>query len=275
MEQKQRKILSIGAHPDDADTSPSGLLLKLKDAGWDIRLLSITDGSAGTYRTELPRSEVALKRRSEAAASGRLLGCRYDVLDQPDGQLMPTLENREMLIRYIRSYKPDVIVTNRPNDYHADHRNTALLVQDASFLLTVPKICQDTPYLEHTPTILFWSDDFKLPYPFRSDIVVPIRAERIEQLTQLASCHECQYFDWMYWPDHLEKISWSREEQVADLKARFTRGAERRREAMDAYLVERYGKEQAAAIDYVSCFEISEYGEDPTEEFLSIVEKPE
>ena len=58
------RILSIGAHPDDADTSPSGLLLKLRDAGWEIRLLSLTDGSAGTYRTDIPREELALTRRA-------------------------------------------------------------------------------------------------------------------------------------------------------------------------------------------------------------------
>lgn len=275
MEQKTRRILSIGAHPDDADTSPSGLLLKLRDAGWEIRLLSLTDGSAGTFRTELPREEIALQRRAEAAASGRIFGGRYDVLFEPDGQLMPTLENREALIRYIRRFRPDVILTNRPNDYHADHRNTALLVQDASFLLTVPKICQDTPYLEHTPVILFWDDGFQRPYPFRRDIVVPLKRERREQLTEIASCHECQYFDWLYWPDHLEKLSWSREEQVRDLHARFMRNAERLRAEMEEYLVKKYGPEQAAGIPFVQCFEISEYGEAPSEEFLSLIEKPE
>ena len=137
---KEKRILSIGAHPDDADTYCGGLLSKLRDKGWQVRLLSVTDGSAGTYHAEVTREELKLQRRSEAAASGRLLGGRYDVLDYPDGQLQVTLEAREHLIRYIRTFAPDVILTNRTNDYHADHRNVSLLVQDASFLLTVPKI---------------------------------------------------------------------------------------------------------------------------------------
>ena len=71
---KEKRILSIGAHPDDADTYCGGLLSKLRDKGWQVRLLSVTDGSAGTYHAEVTREELKLQRRSEAAASGRLLG---------------------------------------------------------------------------------------------------------------------------------------------------------------------------------------------------------
>lgn len=273
--EKQMRILSIGAHPDDADTSAAGLLQKLHSAGWQIRLLSLTDGSAGTYRMELPREALARTRRDEAAASGALLGARYDVLDSPDGQLMPTLENREALIRYIRRFRPDVIVTNRPNDYHADHRSTSLLVQDASFLLTVPRICADTPCLEHAPLILFWSDSFQTPYPHRADILSPMSEAQVEMLTRIASCHACQYFDWLYWPDSTEKCAWPREKQIADLHARFLRSTSAIRDAHEAELVAKYGAEAAASIRYIECFEISEYGGNPTEQFLRIAESPE
>ena len=53
------RILVIGAHPDDADTSCAGLLSKLIDAGWEAKLISVTDGGAGTYRTDLSREELA------------------------------------------------------------------------------------------------------------------------------------------------------------------------------------------------------------------------
>ena len=53
MSERKMRVLSIGAHPDDADTSAGGLLNKLKRKGWEIRLLSVTDGSAGTYHLEL------------------------------------------------------------------------------------------------------------------------------------------------------------------------------------------------------------------------------
>ena len=264
--EKQFKLLSIGAHPDDADTSCGGMLSKLHDAGWDIRLLSVTDGSAGTYR-DTCEEELKLQRRSEAAASGRLIGARYDVMDYPDGRLEVTLAAREHLIRYIRRYRPDVIITNRPNDYHADHRNVALLVQDASFLLTVPHICADEPYMEHTPAILFWRDGFQKPYPHQPDILVPISEARVDLEVKMACCHECQYFDWMYWPDHTEKIGWTREEQIADLSARFHRIAKNKREKYDAIINEKFGAD-ASRVTTVDVFEISEYSGEIPEEFM-------
>ena len=87
MEERKMKVLSIGAHPDDADTSAGGLLVKLRDKGWEVRLLSVTDGSAGTYDKAKGGQPLALRRRSEAAASGRRLGGRYDGLSHPDGRL--------------------------------------------------------------------------------------------------------------------------------------------------------------------------------------------
>lgn len=273
--EKQYRILSIGAHPDDADTSAGGLLMKLRDAGWEVRLLSLTDGSAGTYDLAVTRAELAKRRRAEAAASGRLLGGRYDVMDNEDGRLMPTLDLREELIRYIRRFAPDVILTNRPNDYHADHRNTSLLVQDASFLLTVPRVCDDTKYLAHTPAILFWGDGFRKPYPFSRDIIVPVSSARVDELARIASCHECQYFDWMYWPDHTEKIAWPRDKQIADLAARYHRGMAAIRDEMEGALIEKYGAAAAASVTHLECFEISEYGEAPCAEFLKIAEAAE
>lgn len=272
---KEKRILSIGAHPDDADTYCGGLLSKLRDKGWQVRLLSVTDGSAGTYHAEVTREELKLQRRSEAAASGKLLGGRYDVLDYPDGQLQVTLEAREHLIRYIRTFAPDVILTNRTNDYHADHRNVSLLVQDASFLLTVPKICPDTPYLEDTPAILFWGDDFMKPYPHQPDIIVPLADERMDLKVKLASCHECQYFDWMYWPHHTERIDWPREKQVAMLSERYHAGSQAEADRLRGKLTELYGVESAAKIRNVETYEISEYSGPIDEEFLTIAKSVE
>ena len=271
MSERKLRVLSIGAHPDDADTSAGGLLAKLRDKGWEIRLLSVTDGSAGTYRKELGGQPLNLIRRAEAAASGRLLGGRYDVLDHPDGRLEVTLDIREELIRYIRRFSPDLILTNRPNDYHADHRNTAQLVQDASFLLTVPCICADTPYMEHMPVVLYWHDSFKKPYPCQPDIIVPID-DTLEELVQMACCHESQYFDWMYWPDHTERIDWPKEQKIAHLRDRFDRLFADHRRQYDSQVRAKFGAE-ADRIGHVEVYEISEYGEEPSQAFMDMLER--
>ena len=271
MSERKMRVLSIGAHPDDADTSAGGLLNKLKRKGWEIRLLSVTDGSAGTYHLELAGQELCLMRRAEAAASGARLGARYDVLDHPDGRLEVTLAIREELIRYIRRFKPDLIITNRLNDYHADHRNTAQLVQDASFLLTVPAICSDVPAMEHMPVVLYWHDSFKKPYPCQPDVVVPID-DTLEDIVQHAACHVCQYFDWMYWPDNTELIDWPRDKQIERLRQRYDRLFAKYRVEYDEQVRAKFGAD-ADKIGHVEVYEISEYGEEPSQEFLDILER--
>jgi hypothetical protein len=146
-------------------------------------------------------------------------------------------------------------------------------VQDASFLLTVPHICADVPYLTETPTILYWGDGFARPQPFHVDLIVPLTENDVRRNVTLACCHESQYFDWMYWPDHMEKISWPREKQIKDLGDRFLRSAQSARSRVEGRLAEKYGWETAAKIGYVELFEISEYGAAPSEELLSVIER--
>ena len=113
---------------------------------------------------------------AEAQAAADVIGIEYDLLDNHDGELMPTLENRYKIIRTIREFRPDLIMTHRPNDYHPDHRYTSTLVQDAAYMVTVPNICSLTPHLERNPVIVYLSDGFMKPYPFTPDVVVGIDA---------------------------------------------------------------------------------------------------
>lgn len=272
MKEKKYRVLSIGAHPDDADTSAGGLLFKLYHQGWEVRLLSVTDGSAGMYDTARCGKALAEIRAKEAAKSGSLLGGRYDVWDIPDGHLTASLENRERMIRYIREFKPDLILTNRPGDYHPDHRNTALLVADASYLLTVPYICRDAAPMEIMPVILYWSDDFQRPYPCKPDVIVPIDGFEEKRL-QLACCHECQYFDWMYWPDRMEKRDWPREKQIQDLRERYLAWAHGDRESLFAEMERRFGPDEAAKIKSVEYYEICEFGEPLTDQLRAVLEQ--
>lgn len=272
MEEKRYKVLSIGAHPDDADTSASGLLYKLVDKGWEARLLSVTDGSAGMYDLSRCGAPLAAIRKAEAKKSGALIGATYDVWDLPDARLEATLENRERMIRYIREFQPDLILTNRPGDYHPDHRNTAILVADASYLLTVPSICSDVPAMKHMPVILYWGDDFKRPYPMQADVIVPIDGYQ-EGRVEMACCHRCQYFDWMYWPDRMDRKEWPWEQQVDALRQRFFQGDRDARKQVEEVLVKKWGPEKAAKIQAVELYEICEFGESLEADLRRILEE--
>ncbi len=271
MRETPYKILSIGAHPDDADTSAGGLLLKLHRQGWQVRMLSLTDGSAGMYDAARCGMELAEIRRAEAQKSGCLLEGRYDVWDIPDGHLTASLEYRQRLIRYIREFQPDVIVTNRPGDYHPDHRNTAVLVADASYLLTIPYVCSDTPSMDFVPVILYWSDGFQRPYPCKPDVIVPFDGLEEERL-QLACCHESQYFDWMYWPDRMEHRHWPRQQQIQELRERYLRRAKKDRAEVGEELLRRFGSEAAVRIQAVEYYEICEFGSALPDELRAVME---
>src|SRR5215469_4853 len=137
------RIISFGAHPDDCDLGAGGLAAKYAARGDKVKFVSLTNGDAGHQSQH--GDELAKRRRAEAQEAGRRIGIEYEVLDNPDGKLLPTLEVREQVIREIRQWKADIVIAPRPNDYHPDHRYTGVLVQDASYMVIVLSLVEDAP----------------------------------------------------------------------------------------------------------------------------------
>src|SRR4051794_37275363 len=194
MPEEPLRLLILGAHPDDAAYAAGGTAALYRTAGHVVKMVSLTNGAAGHHLN--PGPETARRRRAEAAAAGAVIGATYDVLDTPDGTLMPTLENRAQVIRLIRSFRPDLVLTHRPNDYHPDHRYTSQLVQDAAYLVTVPAVVPDAPHLSRDPVIAYLPDDFQKPYPFQPAVVVDVGGV-IEQIARMLHCHESQFYEWL------------------------------------------------------------------------------
>ena len=84
------------------------------------------------------------------------MGIETEVLDIHDGELEPTLENRKKITQLIRQWRADVVFTHHAFGYHPDHRYTSVLVQDSSFMVTVPFFCPDTPHLQRNPVFLYY-----------------------------------------------------------------------------------------------------------------------
>jgi LmbE family N-acetylglucosaminyl deacetylase len=251
------RILVLGAHPDDADIKVGGTSALWRDAGHVVKLVSVTDGGAG-HQT-LRRPALVERRRAEAKAAGAVIGAAYDVLDLPDGGLLPTLEARHQIIWLIRAFGPDLIVTHRPTDYHPDHRYTAQLVGDAAYMVTVPAVCPDTPHLERNPVIVYVSDTFKKPYPFQPDVVVDI-GPSVERVIDMLHRHVSQFYEWLpFNAGYLEQVPAGDAERRAWLGERIR---QRIRPLADRYreqLVRTYG-ERGRQVEYVEAFEVSEYG---------------
>ena len=107
------RLLIFGAHPDDAEFHAGGLAVGYREAGHVVRMVSVTDGRAG--HQEKHAAELVEIRRAEAAESAAVIGAESVVWDFPDGSLEPTLEVRARVIREIRTFAPDLVVTHRPN----------------------------------------------------------------------------------------------------------------------------------------------------------------
>jgi len=155
------RVIMIGAHPDDCDQDGGGTAILFAKMGYAVKFVSVTNGDAG-HQTE--RGDALAKRRfAEAQEAGKRFGVTYDVLDNHDGQLLPTLEVRLQIIKKIREWNADIVIAPRPNDYHPDHRYTGVLVQDAAYMVAVPDVAPETPALKKNPVFLYYQDFFSTP----------------------------------------------------------------------------------------------------------------
>jgi N-acetylglucosamine malate deacetylase 1 len=135
---KQVDVLAVFSHPDDAELSVSGTLLKLKSLGYRTGVLDMTRGEMGTRGTV----EIRAKESLEAARILRL-DMRLN-LDQPDGHVWPTEEARTALVRVLRQHQPKVLLTSHWDDPHPDHANTSRLVRQSARLATMTKYDEES-----------------------------------------------------------------------------------------------------------------------------------
>ena len=143
------RVIAFGAHPDDCDIRASGTAALFAAAGHAVKFVSVTNGDVG-HQT-LHGSALAQRRLAEAKESARRLGIEYEVLNNHDGELLPTLEVRKQVIRQIRQWNADIVLAPRPNDYHPDHRYTGVLVQDAAYMVVVPHMVPEAPATSQEP----------------------------------------------------------------------------------------------------------------------------
>ena len=131
--QTELDVLAVFSHPDDAELSVSGTLLKLKSQGYRTGVLDMTRGEMGTRGTPETRAQ-------EAAEAARIL--KLDVrlnLGRPDGHIWPTEEARTAVVRVLRLHAPKVLLTTHWDDPHPDHANTCHIVREAARLATMAR----------------------------------------------------------------------------------------------------------------------------------------
>ncbi len=161
------RVLTIGAHPDDAEFGAGATLAKWASAGSHVVMLVMTDGSKGSWDPEVDQAGlVKTRKREQRAAAERLGATDIVLLDHIDGELENTMALREEISAWIRRVQPDVVLTHDPwqrYQMHPDHRATGWAAVDGVVAAREPlafahQLTGDVTH--HRPAaLLLWSAD--------------------------------------------------------------------------------------------------------------------
>ena len=198
-------VLYLGAHPDDCDYDYGAAVAKLVRAGAKVTAATFCNGCKG--HVDMEPKALAARRLKEAQAAAKVYGLeRYIVNECPDCELEASRAWRERMGRLIRNIAPDMVLTHRPVDYHADHRAVGQVSQDLAYFLGVPHWCPDTPVPEKLPFFLYTVDGFTLPRKMRPDLVVSCE-DALDVAAQGLGCHVSQLFEWMPPQDDVDPVT--------------------------------------------------------------------
>jgi N-acetylglucosamine malate deacetylase 1 len=189
-------ILSVLAHPDDAEFLCAGTMARLvREHGWRAAIASMTPGDCGS--AEHAAEEIARIRRAEGAAAAARLAGEYYCVEERDlliAYVEPTIAKVTNLLRTVR---PRIVLTHNPDDYMLDHEMTSRLVRAAAFNAPIPLFLKDKGGpgpIEHIPH-LYYCDPIEhkdiFGRPVAPDFRIDISAVIDEKAAMLA-CHASQ-----------------------------------------------------------------------------------
>lgn len=130
------RVLSLHAHPDDAEFLAGGTLALLAARGHQVLIASMTAGDCGSGLHS--PAEISRIRRGEGARAAAIIGAEYHSLGFSDLAIFVDDEARRRVTAALRRLRPDIVLTASPADYHCDHEATSRLVTDAIFASSAP-----------------------------------------------------------------------------------------------------------------------------------------
>ncbi len=188
-----KTVLSLGAHPDDAEFLCAGTLALLHEKGWEIHIATMAPGDCGTV--QYSREEISRIRKGEAAKSAALLDGSYHCLESGDIFILYDRPSLLKAIELLRKVKPTIVFTTSPTDYMVDHEMASKLAQTACFACGVVNV--ETPGAEPFEPIpyLYYMDAVEHKDNFGTEIkagtIVDITSV-MDTKEKMLCCHESQ-----------------------------------------------------------------------------------
>ena len=152
-----KTILSVLAHPDDAEFLCAGTLIRLKqEHGYDVHIASMTAGDCGSV--EYSPQEISRIRRGEGTKAAAIIGATYHCLDESDLLVIYNERTLEKVTRLLRLVQPSIVLTHSPADYMLDHEMTSAITRAAAFAAPIPNFLADRrigPVVPHIPHLYY------------------------------------------------------------------------------------------------------------------------
>ncbi len=181
-------ILAIAAHPDDVELSCAGILISHIKQGRKAGIVDLTRGEMGTRGS-------AQQREEEATAAAEVMGLSArENLELPDAFFANDQESQLTVMKAIRKYRPDIVITNAPYDRHPDHGRASRLVEEAFFksgLAKVPTVDEEGEQQPWRPKKLYHMIQSVSLTP---DFIVDI-SDSHEQKIEAIKAYKSQFFD--------------------------------------------------------------------------------
>lgn len=204
----KERILVVFAHPDDAEIYCGGTIARLTADGKKVRVVKVTSGNKGSRQENISENDLRLLREREDTEAMKVLGVKPEdniYLDLGDGEVNNDVNTIEPIVKQIRLFKPDLVITHNPEDIiikfdekdswvnHRDHRNTGLSVVDAAYpysrdILFFPKHFEDKRMSSHKVVEYLFVDS----YNHKDEIFIDV-TNTFGIKTKAIACHASQY----------------------------------------------------------------------------------
>jgi LmbE family N-acetylglucosaminyl deacetylase len=188
-----KTALSFLAHPDDAEFLCAGTLIRLRDAGWSIHIVTATPGDCGTMTED--RWSISATRTAEARRSAALIDATYHCLDERDVLVVYDKPTVQKTVDLFRRIAPSLVFTHAPKDYMMDHEMVSLLARAASFAYGAPNVSTHPRREDSTIPHLYYCDPIEGIDPLGREVEPTTLVDISNQMarkSQMLACHGSQ-----------------------------------------------------------------------------------